>query len=203
MQKQRRREDKPRINREKLKKHLRKKYVPSNFKQQLYMQWNNLTQGNRTVAEYVQEWVRLLLLCDVHETEDIRINKFVVVLREDLAEKMLGTPNLTFAEVCNLARNYEKIANRNKASQSTPSYTRNPRNQSFRTPNKTPITPRREEPDSREKGKDKEDTPLKDIVCYKCHERGHYKSACPNARAFTMQEWREINKDHSVKWQGV
>ena len=84
------------------------------------MQWNNLTQGNRTVAEYVQEWERLLLLCDVHETEDIRINKFVVGLREDLAEKMLSTPNLTFSEVCNLAINYEKFANRKKASQSTP-----------------------------------------------------------------------------------
>ena len=125
------------------------------------MQWNNLTQGNRIVAEYVQEWERLLLLCDVHETEDIRINKFVVGLREDLVEKMLSTSNLTFPEVCNLAINYEKFSNRMKASQSTPSYNRNPRAQPFKTPNKTPNTHRRKEPDNREKGKNKEDLPLK------------------------------------------
>jgi hypothetical protein len=40
---------------------------------------------------------------------------------------------------------------------------------------------------------------LKDIVCFKCHGRGHYKSSCPNARAFTAQEWRDIKNDHSTR----
>ena len=200
LQKQRRREDKPRINTwEKLKKHLRKKYVPLNFRQQLYLQWNNLTQGNKTVAEYVQEWERLSLLCDVHEIENMRIAKFLGGLREDIAEKMISTPNLTFTEMCSLAMNYERFANRKKVSQSTPSYNKNLRAQPFKTPNKTPNTRRRKEPDSKGKSKKKEDLPLKGIVCFKCHGRGHYKSACLNARAFTMQEWRDINNDHNTR----
>ena len=43
VQKQRRREDRERISTwEKLKKHLRRKYVPHNYRQQLCIQWGTL-----------------------------------------------------------------------------------------------------------------------------------------------------------------
>ena len=56
VQKQRRREDRERISTwEKLRKHLRRKYVPRNYRQQLCIQWGTLRQENRTVSEYIQE----------------------------------------------------------------------------------------------------------------------------------------------------
>ncbi|XP_057548078.1 uncharacterized protein LOC130826513 [Amaranthus tricolor] len=56
IQKQKRRENRERINTwAKLKKHLRKKYVPSSYRQHLFVKWSNLRQGNKTVADYIQE----------------------------------------------------------------------------------------------------------------------------------------------------
>lgn len=88
IQKQRRRDDRASISTwEKLKKHLRKKYVPSNYKEQLYVQWNTLSQGNKSVSEFIQEWERLSVLCEVHETEDMRVGKFLTGLKEDIRKK--------------------------------------------------------------------------------------------------------------------
>ena len=56
VQKQRRREERERINTwDKLRSHLRRKYIPHNYKQQLFVQWSTLRQGDRTVTEYKQE----------------------------------------------------------------------------------------------------------------------------------------------------
>ena len=64
VQRQRVREDRPNINSwEKLRKHLRRKYVPSNYKQQLYSNWCNLRQGTKSVADHIQEGKRLTVLC--------------------------------------------------------------------------------------------------------------------------------------------
>jgi len=48
----------------------------------------------------VQEWERLSLLCEVPETEEMRRAKFLGGLKEEIAEKMINTPNLTFTEMC-------------------------------------------------------------------------------------------------------
>ena len=40
----------------KLKKHMRRKYVPTTYKQQQYVQFSSLTQGNKSVQEYIHEW---------------------------------------------------------------------------------------------------------------------------------------------------
>ena len=31
-------------------------------------------------------------------------------------------------------------------------------------------------------------TPVKDVVCFKCHSTSHYKNECPNGRAFIATE---------------
>ena len=52
LQKQRIRENREGIHTwEKLKKHLRRKYVPSSYKQQLFVQWSTLRQGTKSVAD--------------------------------------------------------------------------------------------------------------------------------------------------------
>lgn len=37
------------------------------------------------------------------------------------------------------------------------------------------------------------------MVCFKCHGHGHLKRDCPNARAFTLQEWKEITEGNRPK----
>ncbi|XP_057517897.1 uncharacterized protein LOC130798821 [Amaranthus tricolor] len=200
-QKQRRRENRGRINTwDKLKKHLRKKYVPLSYRQQLFVQWSTLRQGSRSVTEYIQEWERLSVQCDLNEPEKMRVGKFIGGLREDLREKLEVMPHLTFNTACNSALTYEKYSR--KRGTYTPtfrpvSYKPNSNNTisnsmgnvglGTNTINKnnnsaTPSRPR-----------DKTNVPMKDIVCFKCHGHGHIKRECLNVRAFTNIEWTEIN----------
>lgn len=96
VQRQRRRENRGRIDTwAKLKKHLRRKYMPPTYKQNLFVQWSTLRQGTRTVSEYIQEWEKVSVLCEVNEPEDMRLGKFIGGLREDLREKLEVLQNLT------------------------------------------------------------------------------------------------------------
>ena len=61
------------------------------------MQWNTLTQGSKSVAQYIQEWERLSVLCDIRDSEDMRVGKFLGGLREDLRLKLATIPHLTVA----------------------------------------------------------------------------------------------------------
>ena len=89
------REDKTRIDTwDKLKKHLRRKYVPNNYRHQLYIKWSTLNQGGRSVSEYIQEWETLTVLCEINETEDLKLAKFKAGLWEDIREKLMVIPNL-------------------------------------------------------------------------------------------------------------
>lgn len=78
LQRQRVREGRPKINSwDTLRKHLRTKYVPSNYKQQLYTNWSHLKQGSKTVSEYIQEGERLTVLCEIDEPEELRLGRFL------------------------------------------------------------------------------------------------------------------------------
>ncbi|XP_057543321.1 uncharacterized protein LOC130821549 [Amaranthus tricolor] len=196
VQKKRRREDKERINTwEKLRKHLRRKYVPRNYRQQLYMKWGTLRQDNRTVSDYIQEWERLSVVCDTNETEEMKVGKFIGGLREDLRKKLELIPNLTFGLACSNALTLEKYSKKKSSMGSTynrPVRSYNPKNVATPTPTVTQTNAPDRIPPLTNITKDKNPKDLKGVVCFKFHGHGHIKSECPNVRAFTVQEWTEI-----------
>ncbi|XP_057545740.1 uncharacterized protein LOC130824737 [Amaranthus tricolor] len=113
LQRQRQRENRPKIHSwERLRKRLRRKYIPTNYKQQLYTKWSNLRQDPRTVAECMQEGERLTALCEKHEPEERKIGRFLSGLREDLRERIEVMQNLTYEGACNSALTFEKSAKR-------------------------------------------------------------------------------------------
>ena len=167
------------------------------YKQQLFVQWSTLRQGSKSVADYIQEWEKLVVLCDINESEEMKIGKFIGGLREDLREKLEVMQHLNFDTVCNSALTYEKYAKK-KSNYTQPfrpavpkpnTISRNMGNIGISTStlskNTNTVAPNRP--------KDKPNVPMKDIVCFKCHGHGHIKRECPNARAFTNMEWTEIN----------
>ncbi|XP_057529968.1 uncharacterized protein LOC130808520 [Amaranthus tricolor] len=79
---------------------------------QLHIQWSTLRQGNRPVVDYIQEWEKLAVMCDIPEPEEIKIGRFIGGLREDLREKLEVMPNLTLDLAYNSAITYEKYARR-------------------------------------------------------------------------------------------
>ena len=92
VQKRRIREERGRINSwTKLKKHMRRKYVPTTYKQQQYVQFSSLTQGNKSLQEYIHEWDRLSVLCDINDPEELRVGRFIAGLRENIRQKLMIT----------------------------------------------------------------------------------------------------------------
>ena len=134
VQRQRTRENRPKISTwEKLRKYLRRKYIPHNYKQQLYTKWSNLRQGIRSIAEYIQEGERLTVLCNIDEPEELRLGRFLGGLREDLREKIEVMQNLTYEGACNSAMMFERAARR-KNMQPTQAFTKAREFNSFRQP---------------------------------------------------------------------
>ena len=175
----------------KLRKHLRRKYVPRNYRQQLCIQWGTLRQKNRTVSEYIQEWERLSVVCDTNETEEMKVGKFRGGLREDLRRKLELTPNLSFSLACSNVLTLEKYSKKKPSIGSTysrPVRNYNPKNVAVPTPTVTQTTTLDRIPLMTSITKDRNPRDLKGVVCFKCHGHGHIKIECPNARAFTVQE---------------
>ena len=159
-----------------------------NYTQKLSMQWSTLTQGNKSVAQYIQEWVRMYVLCDINDSEYMRVGKFLGGLREDLRLKLSIVPNLTVALVGEQALLLEQYSKK----RATPTFgqpmTRN--NQSVNPRSVNTNAPSK--PGNSVETKGKSVTPTKDVVCFKCHGHGHFKVNCSKYRAFTLAEWEEI-----------
>ena len=195
VQEQRRREQRGKINTwEKLKKYMRRKYVPPTYQQQLQVQFNTLTQGTKSVQEYIQKWERLFVLCKTSDDEELLVSKFIAGLRRDIRYKLMLTPNLTVHTAGIHAIEIEKHANKTIAAQS-----RNIKTYSTKNVNTIAAPTRNIQGSNQRTSPVSTEQPPKDIVCLKCNGRGHYKRECSNARAFTMREWDEIRQDTRPK----
>ena len=143
VQRQRLREGKEKLKSwEKLKKKMRRKYVPSNYTQQLSMQWNTLTQDSEH-ALLLEQYSRKRAV-QTNESSVYRSNQQPLNIRNEITtDSSIKTSSI--------------------------------------------------------KPKSKSVTPIKDVVCCKCHGHGHFKNNCPNNRAFTLAEWDEIRSKERPK----
>ena len=134
------------------------------------------------MQEYIHEWDRLSVLCDINDPEELRVSRFIAGLKENIRQQLMITPDLTVHSAGLQAIELERLANRftYAPKQTNRAYT--PRN-----PNTT-AAPKRDLQNSGQRASTvRGELPanLKDVVCFKCNGRGHYKRDFPNARAFT------------------
>ncbi|KAA0037078.1 uncharacterized protein E6C27_scaffold86G001810 [Cucumis melo var. makuwa] len=72
---------------EKMKKLLKARFPTPNYEQTLYSQFQNCYQGSRSVADYIEEFLRLSARTNLGENEQHRITRFVGGLRFNIKEK--------------------------------------------------------------------------------------------------------------------
>ena len=103
-------------------------FLPPDYQQELFRQYQDCRQGTRTVNEYMKEFDKLANRNDLEETKDQRISRFVHRLRVSIRDQVSLQTLYTLNEAVTLSKKIEyqhfragsKFSNRNsKPSSST------------------------------------------------------------------------------------
>ena len=84
----RQRGDVPIVTWRAMKLRLREKYLPMSYHQRLLDQWQRLTKGNKSVAEYIAKFDEFVMRCNVDESESVTLCRFRVGLREEIQKEL-------------------------------------------------------------------------------------------------------------------
>ncbi|XP_074278627.1 uncharacterized protein LOC141602223 [Silene latifolia] len=189
--KQRKRDKKSKIDTwEKLKKHLMRRFLPRDYEQENYLKLQSLSQENLSVAEYIKEFERMMIVCDLEEKEELRVARFIRGLIPSLASKVDVHIYNGFDDVCRLALKFEKQDKTKK------SYTYSKGASSGSSSYSKPTTSKQKEvvtEEVKDKGKGVVEPKGSSLRrCFKCQGYGDIANECPQKRALTAQELRNI-----------
>ncbi|XP_031745523.1 uncharacterized protein LOC116405899 [Cucumis sativus] len=191
---------------EKMKKLLKGRFLPPNYEQTLYNQYQNCRQGTRTVTEYIEEFHRLSARTNLSENEQHQIARFVGGLRFDIKEKVKLQPLRFLSEAISLAETVEemialkaKTMNRRTTWEPTPtkktSYTSKTNDQPM-----APIHGKGKEADSQtatnekkaeiiNKSKNQNNYTRPSLgKCFRCGQPGHLSNSCPQRKTIALAE---------------
>nr|XP_023923494.1 uncharacterized protein LOC112034904 [Quercus suber] len=177
------------------------RFLPPDYQQKLFRQYQDCRQGTRTVNEYMEEFDRLANHNDLEETEDQRISRFVHGLRVSIRDRVSLQTLYTLNEVVTLSKKIEfqhlrtgsKFSNSSSESSS-----------SIANKGKQPMFTPRSQPMVRENSGVNQSTvavagsasqPIANASpyarptgnkCYRCGEPGHRFSTCPKRAAVNL-----------------
>ncbi|KAL1190113.1 hypothetical protein V5N11_015534 [Cardamine amara subsp. amara] len=189
---QRVREGKTRIRSwEKLKRLMKRRFLPDDYKQDLYLKLTLLQQDKRSLEECTREFDLLQLRCDIQEPQERTIVRFVHGLNEEIASKVELQHFWTLDDAKKLAIKVEKQVKAGKKH-----YTRPYNSGSSLNPK---GVSKGEIGSSNKKTDFKAPTTSMDVnvkkKCFKCQGFGHFQADCPNRRIMTIQEIEEIEEE--------
>ncbi|GJS10165.1 reverse transcriptase domain-containing protein [Tanacetum coccineum] len=75
---------------DKIKRLMKKKFLPVTHKQDSYVEFHNLKQQTLTVEEFIAEFERVRMRCGIGENEEQTIARFLGSLRTDISESATG-----------------------------------------------------------------------------------------------------------------
>ncbi|KAL4196278.1 hypothetical protein AMTRI_Chr04g245380 [Amborella trichopoda] len=67
---------------EKMKSRLKEKFLPIDYTQMFFSQFNNLRQETKSAAEYTKEFYKLIARNDIQETEEQLVSRYVVEMHQ-------------------------------------------------------------------------------------------------------------------------
>ncbi|KAK0587640.1 hypothetical protein LWI29_026225 [Acer saccharum] len=142
----------------KMKKELTRKYLPDNYRQDIFLKIQNFRQKDLSIAEYTAEFDNLMLKGDLMEPEQQTIARYLGGLNYEISNVVQLQPYWTFNDVCKLAFKVEKQQKEIRG-----------RSSKYGSREGFPI-----------KGTNSK--------CFKCQGFGHIASECPNRRIVSLVE---------------
>ena len=186
-----------------LKRKLRKRYVPNSHKITLYRRIAELTQGKMSIAEYIDEFEKLVLMGEVEENVEQKMARFMRGMNRNLANAVELYPYTDFDGLCSLCEKMEgQMTQKQGWTDRSRGITERPRwsggdiskavvvgSSSSAPVNPKPLNSRVPVPVVATRTSDTpRETSLARVRCFKCQGFGHYQSACPNKRIVTLRE---------------
>ncbi|KAK9689681.1 hypothetical protein RND81_09G074900 [Saponaria officinalis] len=160
MKRQRRRDGKPKVETwEKLKKHLTKRFLPRDYEQDSYLKLTSLSQENSSVSDYISEFEKMSIICNLEEKQELRTARFIRGLNPNLAQRV---------EI----QSY-KISSTSSEPVATTSSSKETRKEDPKGKGRDDVVETKE-------------TRLR--RCFKCQGYGHIANECPQKWALTIQE---------------
>ncbi|CAA7053553.1 unnamed protein product [Microthlaspi erraticum] len=195
----RRRVNKPRIATwERMKKHMRRSFLPYNYERTLYNKLQNLRQGTRSVDDYASEFFHMTARMSSMESEDQLVSRFIGGLRSQLQVALQQFNPVSVSEVHQRAIAMESQL-RSVWSSSTS------RNQ-FPSPALADTTIGAPMDASTSRSDFQKPSPQTETIgssrptrpnalrCFSCGERGHIQTSCPKntKRGLVIQESEDL-----------
>ena len=167
-----------------MKKELKRKYLPFNYRQDIYLKIQNFKQRDLSVEEYSAKFVNLIIKGDMQDAEEICIaHHYIAGLRYGIASVIFSQPYNSLQDVMKLALN---VGTKNKYGNSTKS--KSVADEGFvegsnsLNPSCTKTTP------PQVKSEAQQDLASKSKTCFKCQGLGHIDSERPNQKVFALIE---------------
>ena len=189
----------------KMKKLLKNRFLPPDFEQVLYQQFQSCRQGNRSVPQYTEEFYRLKTRLDLNESEAFSIARYKEGLKWEIEERLAVQSFHNLDDIVLAAQRVEQLMERGKTKTRVPSSTPtnnfdNPRpavTNSTSYNARTSSTTRFSGPAQNGKGSSPANPYGPSVVtkCYRCNEEGHKSNVCPKRRAVNLTELVEEGEE--------
>jgi hypothetical protein len=192
LKRQREREGRERITTwAKMKRELKRKYLPDHYKQDAFMKFHNFKQRELSVEEYTTEFDHLMIRCDVVEQEEQMIARYLGGLHVEISDVVQLQPYWNYYDVCKLAMKVEK-QQKEKRGNSFRSFTRDGvSNRGNGSTSKTTTIPKTAAAKPKNEATSGSNRPVISNTnrrCFKCQGFGHIASDCPNRKMVTLVE---------------
>ncbi|KAK0580214.1 hypothetical protein LWI29_038137 [Acer saccharum] len=186
-----------------MRKQLKRKYMPENYRQDSFLRFHNFKQKDLSVEEYTSEFDNQRMLCDLIEPNEQTIARYLGGLQIDICNIVQLQPYWTYNDVVKLSLKVEKQIKEGRGGSSRFWIRENNTNRTLVSTTKadsstnvgaTPKTTREQE------GAASSSNRSSLIRCFKCQGLGHIVLEYPNRKIISLVE--EVDKEAvDENWQ--